>query len=508
MSKVKFKTNTNIDTDGMEGGGRTTGRRATGRNTGRSTGRKTGRNSGRATGKQEKAPSEKKKGSGVLAFLVFMILAGGGGAGAFFYLKKQKEVTGYIITKKESDLVRQINKRLDLPTQSVSQLNFILGDIEDFERKYTIPQVVLINEQETEFTSPHIDEMLSIKKDVVESLVAAERDRMRIRDYDLLKSLEEKARIKAEREALLAQRAAEEESRQEAAVQAKADAAAALVAKGDDLDQGKTDVRWEVLDSLMYDRSMFRPLDGKFAFNFISSMKLVDPWVKFPLDKQKNWGNGMSQIYSSAQKTFGIISNSGTDYRGFKMFYEKREGTIMNISKQQFRIRVIDNVEGIEVTRSLDRDIIDIPPSEFHKLLKKGTLPENLKKSTNASKNWDALKKLHEGKSEEQILEFGYASTMYMLKQFPAARKSIESISEISTDLLLEEINEVSPKHNRREMELGLQTAQALYDDGKRQDALMILGKMQDRFEQTKEWSEFKDQFVTLKESALKIKKR
>ena len=64
----------------------------------------------------------------------------------------------------------------------------------------------------------------------------------------------------------------------------------------------------------------------------------------------------------------------------------------MNISKQQFRIRVIDNVEGMEIARSLERDIIDMPMDEFYKLLKQAVLPENLAKSTNASKNWDALK--------------------------------------------------------------------------------------------------------------------
>ncbi|MCH2206366.1 MAG: hypothetical protein MK132_10905 [Lentisphaerales bacterium] len=496
MAKVKFKTQTNLD---VEGSSRSSGRRS---------GRTTGRNSGRVSSLNQEAASAKKKSGGVLAFLVFMILAGGGGAAAFFYLDKQKEVTSYIITKQEADLVRQVNKRLELPAQSLSQLNFILGDLENFERKFTIAQIATVNGKEVRFVSPHIEEMSKVKLDVIEGIASAKRDKYRVVDYDNIQQTLEKARIEKERLALEERQKQEEAERIAAQKRAKEEAAAAIVAKGEALDEGKMDVRWEVLDSLMFDRSMFRPLEGKFSFNFVSSIELVDPWVKFPLDAQKEWGNGISKIYASARNTFGIISNSGTDYRGFKMFYEKREGTIMNISKQQFRIRVVDNVEGMEIPRSLERDIIDMPMHEFYNLLKQAVLPENLAKSKNASKNWEALKKLHPGISEDQVLEFGYACIMYMLKEFPSSRKSIERVQEISTDLLLEEINFVSPKHNRREMDMGIQTAQSLYDEGKRQDTLLILERMRVRFEGTKEWSEYKDQFVALKESANQIKKR
>ena len=495
MAKVKFKTQTNLDVDNSS------------RSSGRRSGRSTGRNSGRVSSRQEAAPA-KKKSNGALAFLVFMILAGGGGAGAYFYLTKQKEVTTYIITKQEADLVRQINKRLEIPAQSISQLNFILGDLEDFERQFTIPQVAIIDEKEVHFSSPHVEEMAKVKLDVIEGIASAKRDKYRVADYDSIQQMIEKARIEKERLVLEERKKQEEAERIASQKKAKEDAQAALVAKGEALDEGKTDVRWEVLDSLMFDRSMFRPLEGEFSFNFVSSIKLVDPWVKFPLDKQKEWGNAMSLIYASAQTTFGIISNSGTDYRGFKMFYEKREGTIMNISKQQFRIQVVDNVEGIEIKRSLERDIIDMPMTEFYNLLKQAVLPENLTKSKNASKNWDALKKLHPGISEEQVLEFGYACIMYMLKEFPSSKKAITRVSELPTKLLLEEIALVEPKHNRREMDMGIQTAQGLYDEGKRQDTLIILERMRVRFEETDEWSEYKDQFVTLKESANQIKKR
>ena len=71
--------------------------------------------------------------------------------------------------------------------------------------------------------------------------------------------------------------------------------------------------------------------------------------------------------------------------------------------------------------------------------------PEGLAKSTIASKNWKALKEVHPSKSDAQILKFGYASLMYMLKQFPASKKMIKEISEISTDVLSEEIKFVEP---------------------------------------------------------------
>jgi hypothetical protein len=444
----------------------------------------------------------------MVAFLVFMILAGGGGGGAFFYLKKQKEVTTYIVTKQESDLMRVIDKRLSLPTQSVSQLNFVLGDLEDFEAKFTIPQIIMDGEAQKQLLSPNIDEVYAIKEDVVESLVTAKRDKLRTRDYELIRRQEESNRVEVERLARVEQRRQEEEEAKNAQIAAKEEAKAALLARGEELDEGKQDVRWEVLDSLMFERSMFRPLEGKFSFNFVSSIKLVDSWRKFPLDKQKAWGNGMALIFASAQNTFGMISNSGTDFRDAKMYYEKREGTVMNISKQQFRIRVVDNVEGIEITRSLDRDIIDIPPAEFYKLLKIAIEPKTLAKSKNASKNWAALQKLHEGKTDAQILDFGYACIMYMLKEFPSSKKTAQNVSEISTGLLFEEIKLVEPKHNRREMNMGVETAQALYDDGKRQDTLLILERMRVRFEETAEWDEFKEQFVALKESALQVKKR
>ena len=81
-------------------------------------------------------------------------------------------------------------------------------------------------------------------------------------------------------------------------------------------------------------------------------------------------------------------------------------------------------------------------------------------------------------KTEEQILDFGYACIMYMLKEFPSANRVMGNITEISTELLQKEIKLVSPKHNRREMSMGMQTAQGLYDDGKRRDTLLILEKM------------------------------
>ena len=118
------------------------------------------------------------------------------------------------------------------------------------------------------------------------------------------------------------------------------------------------------------------------------------------------------------------------------------------------------------------------------------------------------LKKLHPGISEEQILDFGYACAMYMFKEFPSARKVLGNINEISTDLLLEEMNLVSPKHNRRELDMGIMTAQSLYDEGKRQDTLLILERMRARFDVVAEWGEYKDQYEELKNKANQIKKR
>ena len=171
MAKVKFKTQANLDSTGSS------------RASGRRTGRKTSAKSGRVTKREEEAPV-KKKGNGALAFLVFMILAGGGGASAYFYLTKQKEVTSYIVTKQESDLIRQINKRLEIPAQSYSQLNFVLGDVEKFQRQFTIPQVVIIDEQEKQFLSPNIEEIAKIKHDVVEAITSYERDKSRLADYE------------------------------------------------------------------------------------------------------------------------------------------------------------------------------------------------------------------------------------------------------------------------------------------------------------------------------------
>lgn len=495
MAKVKLKTNTKLKTARNLDGAAPATNRSTRRNT-------------RKNIEVDEAP-EAKGGGGILAIIVMLVLIGGGGAGGYYYIKmSQKVPMQYVVTKDETTLLKNINRRIENIQVDQTNIEFLLADIAKFQEVYTIPQVVELDEQPHEFLSPNIDEVQLIKDDAVEGVISSVRERQRKIDFMELNKAKENFVLAKQQQGLLDKQKADEVERIKAAEQAKVDAHQQLVTKGGELDETKGEVRWNLLDIDMFDRSLFKPLEGKYSYDFLTSEKRVDPWVKFELDAQKNWGHSMVEIIKSARYAFGILSNSGTDYRGWVFHYEKRKGNLMNISKLNFRIRVVDNVEGIEVKRSLERPIIDIPPDEFFRLLTRAVEPENLKNSVNASKNWVALKAIHPGKSDAQILKFGFASIMYMLKQFPAAKAMAKEISEISTDVLKEEIKFVEPTFNRREMKIGLEISNGLYGDGKRQDALIILERMKTRFDFTDEWSEFEDDFNRLKNDAMKIKKR
>ena len=495
MAKVKLKTNAKIKTVRNLDGAAPATNRSTRRNT-------------RKNIEVDEAPEE-KGGGGILAIIVMLVLIGGGGAGGYYYIKmSQKVPMNYVVTKDETNLLKNIDKRIENIQVDQTNLEFLLSDVSKFQGIYTIAQVVEQDEQKHEFFSPNLELVQEVKDDAVEGLVSATRERRRKLDYMEILKAKETYVLDQQQKALLKKQKEDIAAGIKKAEDAKIEAHKQMVAQGADLDQTKTEVRWNLLDVDMFDRSLFKPLDGKFSYDFLTSEKRVDPWVKFELDAQKNWGHAMVKIIKSARYTFGILSNSGTDYRDWIMYYDKRKGTLMNISKLNFRIRVVVNVEGVEIKRSLERPIIDIPTEEFWKLLDRAVKPESLKNSKNASKNWVALKEIHPGKSEAQVLKFGFASIMYMLKQFPASKATIKEVSEISTDVLLEEIKFVEPTFNRREMKIALEIANGLYGDGKRQDSLIILDKMKTRFASADEWGEFEDDFNRLKNDAMKIKKR
>jgi len=500
MAKVKLKTNAkaktarNIDTSSAPATGRST------RRTSRTT---------RKNIDVDKA-EEKKGNGGVIAIILMLVLIGGGGAGGYYYIKmNQKVQTEYIVTDDEANFMKGLDKRIQNVQVEETELEYIMRDVKEFQKTYTIAQVVgEEGEEKKEYFSPNIPLVQDIKDDAVEGLVSSSREQLRKIDHDRLLKEKEAYILAKQEEDLREKQKANEAARIKAAADAKIAAHKQKVAAGASLDETKGEVRWNLLDVDMFDRSLFKPLEGKYAYDFLTAEKRIDPWYKFELDAQKNWGKAMVQIVKSARYTFGVLSNSGTDHRDWVMFYEKRKGKLMSISKMNFRIRVVDFVDGIEIVRSLERPIIDISPEEFWKLLERAVQPEGLEKSTIASKNWKALKEVHPDKSDAQIVRFGYASLMYMLKQFPAAKKMIKEVSEISTDVLSQEIKYVEPTFNRREMKIALDISSGLYGDGKRQDCLMILEKMKTRFDFTDEWGEFEDDFNRLKNDAMKIKKR
>jgi hypothetical protein len=264
-------------------------------------------------------------------------------------------------------------------------------------------------------------------------------------------------------------------------------------------------VRWEVLDEDMFKRSMFKPLDGQYRFDFIQASKRLDPWLVFNLEGQRAWGNEMLKIIQSAEATFGLIANSGTDHKNWVFIYETQKGSLRLIDKSTMHIKVVD-AEGKE--KKLSRPIIDIPPDEFWKLVKRAVFSESLKTSVNASKSWAALKEINPNKSDEQVLKFGFASLMYCLKQFPASKKMIKSISEVSTDVLKSEIAFVEPVFNNREMLLGLDIVENLIKKGFRTDSIMILAKMKERFHFTVEWDAMTGRYNKLHNEAENIKKK
>jgi len=476
--------------------------------TGRRTGKRTGRK-GASTRRGKKAKEEKKKGgAGMLIGILVLAILGGGGFGAKYYIDNQPK-PAYTISKEEKDHKKILDGYVEEAVLSLPKLQASFSKSLEFVELYSKPQV--FKEEKLKFYSPSKTFAKELRDDIAEGITQAKRDELRDVDFNALVAAKqqyeiEQEKIKADKAAALKIQLAEEEK-----VKTAAKHAAEQQAKAEELDSTKPEVRWTLLDSCIFSRPYFKPLDGIYTFDFIDAQAKVDPWSAFALPAQKAWGDGMKKIIASASNTFNILSNSGTDCRDWKMWFKKREGKLKNISKLTFRIEVIDNIEGVEYTRSLEKPIIDIEPAEFYKLLQRAVKPENIKKSKNADKMWSQLKALHEGKSDEQILLFGFASMNYMLKEFPSARKALKEITEIDakyTELLLAEIKEVEPTYDRREMKDGLEIANALYDDGRRKDALNILDKMKTRFAETAEWGEYEGQYQELFDKASVARKR
>ena len=209
------------------------------------------------------------------------------------------------------------------------------------EKTYTIAQVVGEPPEEVnEYFSPNIPIIQGIKDEAVEGMVAAARDRLRKVDFDRLGKEAEQYRLAQQEKARQDKAAADKLAAEKAAKQAQIDAHKAKVAEGKRIDEGKEEVRWSLLDVDMFDRSLFKPLEGKFSFDFLTAESRIKPWYKFELEAQKKWGQAMVQIIKSARYTFGVLSNSGTDHRGWVFYYEKRrKGTLNSISKMKFKIR-------------------------------------------------------------------------------------------------------------------------------------------------------------------------
>lgn len=502
MAKVKLKTSAKLKTSRNLDGGR---------GTGRSTGRKTGRRTQRDIEDDDDYYEEKSGKGGIVAIILLLVLIGGGGAGGYWYLKmKNQRPAQYVETAAETQALKDLNNKIVNVQLDVNNLRYVVSDANKFYEKYSTPQVVMKDEQKLEFTSPNLEPVQVIKDDAVEGLVSAKRIKLREVAYKELLAMNQKHKNELAVEANKEELAKAEEARLKKIQEEKVQALAKLKADAEALDATKDTVRWAILDEDMFDRSLFKPLEGKFEFNFIQAGKKFAPWIAFKQQAQAKWGRGMKLIIDSAMNTFEILSNSGTDHMGWTFIYEKRKGTLRGITIKEFKIKVVDNIEGVEIPKTLTRPIIDIPPDEFYKLCHKAVLIDKLAKSMNAKKKWVELQKLHPGKSDEQILKFGFASLMYCLKQFPSARAKIQEISEIPTELLSAEIDLVEPTFDRREMKIAMEISQALYDDGKRQDCLMILEKMKERFstEPSKQWGEYKDAFDALYNQAQKLKKK
>lgn len=488
----------------------TSAKRPTGRISGKSLGKKTGRSTGKSTARRstrskidiEDVP---KKGKGGLIALMLILLVGG--AIAFFVLNKKPVRQVYLVGEKEVSAQESIKKRMENIQLTTNNLDYLIDETTKFHEIYSKAQIVMDDEKKFEYFSPNLDSNAVIKAAAVEGKITASRVKSRLKDYESLLAAQtayDDEQLQKKREA---DRIADEVTRVE---KEKAEAianAAAVVAAGEALDATKDQIRWELLDVDMFEGSLFKPLEEKLKFDFVASGRRIDPWIKFKLEGQRTWGKGMFQIIQSAWNTFGILSNSGTDHIGWVFVYKKRKGVLRAISKREFKIKVVDNFDGIEIPKTLTRPIIDIPPTEFLKLLRKAILEDKLKGSNNATKKWDALKILHPDKSDAEIIDFGYACLMYCLKQFPSAKKMIKESSGISTDLLSAEIALVEPTFNRREMTTALEIANALYAVGKRQDTLMILDRLKVRFDFTPQWGEFKADYERLFNQASKLKK-
>jgi hypothetical protein len=498
MAKVKLKTSAKLNTSRNVD---------TGKSTGKSTGRRTGRT--RRNMDVEKEIEEKSGKGGVIAIVIMLLLIGGGGGGGYYYYKINNQVKlEYTVTAPEIDALKTIDKKIVNVQLDVYALNSLVSDTSKFQKNFSKPQVVMKDEKPYEFESPNLDRVALIKADGVEGVITAKREKLREDDFKAMIAAEVAHQDFVTQQNIEKKRKKDEAERIRQAKVAAAQAAADLVAKGKALDDTKPTVRWEILDVDMFDGSLFKPLEEKLSFEFINAAKRIDEWVKFKLEGQRAWGTAMKTVVVSASSTFGILSNSGTDHKGWIFVYKKRKGVLRTIDKKLFKIKVYDNINGIEIPKTLIRPIIDIPPEEFWRLLEKAVLKDKLDGSKNASKKWATLKELHPNKSDEQILRFGFASVMYCLKQFPASRKMIKEVSEISTDVLSAEIKMVEPTFNRREMTIAMEISNGLYAEGKRQDTLLILDRMKTRFGTCDEWGEFKADFDQLFNSASKLKKK
>jgi len=288
---------------------------------------------------------------------------------------------------------------------------------------------------------------------------------------------------------------------------------AAVKAKAAAMDAARPEIRWSIINECV-DVSRYTP-DKKVDTNkygFQTAINRLEQYKSFesmtlnimdystppaPIAEKtekvgyelRDWGLSMTTIATRAKNTFETVANRGSIFKGRAMTFDGRLGKIETVSQETVIVSIRETGNLVDEWNQFTRPLADIPPDELWPLVKE--TPKRDKQLSDAQ------------------LAFDFACLLYTFKEFPDAKKFLaqSEADETLKKFLADEIAEVEPRYNRQELTKGLELGNALFKDGKRNDCLRRISRYYKRFETTAEWSEFKEQYDTLKVNSEKLKR-
>ena len=488
--KIKLRTSVNIPVDSIGNPARTSDR-ATVR-------------PAHEKEQDEMDPPAKSNAPLIIVSLVLIAAIGAGAAIAIAIDRKPKPPVGYVETEAEKSELVTIDELVKNGGTTITQEN-----------------ASLLREAAVNFVSAHpqhpksknVNDIQALIPECDEVLAQSTRRRLRVELAPVWKqeddAVDQKAALDANQQKLEIDRRNGIDT-QNTKMQEKF---AAVKAKAAEMDATRPEIRWSIINECV-DVSRYTP-DKKVDTNkygFQTAINLLERYKSFesmtlnimdystppaPIAEKtekvgyelREWGLNMTSIATRAKNTFETVANRGSIFKGRAMTFDGRLGKIETISQETVIVSIRETGNLVDEWNKFTRPLADIPPDELWPLVKE--TPKRDKQLSDAQ------------------LAFDFACLLYTFKEFPEAKKFLaqSEADETLKKFLADEIAAVEPRYNRQELTKGLELGNALFKDGKRNDCLRRISRYYKRFETTAEWSEFKEQYDTLKANSEKLKR-